>query len=402
MLTSDQLILVELHKPGSSRVKKLLGDIVGGEASGKRPGYADELVATGKPIVGYLCNPLTWYLSQWQQGCAGKGDIHKRLTDQARWDQLHSRRATRPVKDNSRAGAMDIPEGWNADHAKSAWYGNAEDAEAFRAWLKAVLATKSIRRLVDGGFAGSPISKVAGLMTYQLFASFVRGGENVDKSIDTIEALEALGAANAITRHFIRAESIGTDLHQVLSTLGIKVTREQQAEIDGLKERGPSDAKEIQRFYDVPSLRMVAKRDELISKLFGYTSPATVPEDRPFGQKPGKDKSPGKKAGGGDEGAKLSKAEKEEKRQAREQRQQAKAGKAAAGGASDVKAAKQVKKPKPARAQAKIKPANATAAAKPKADKVANKAGKAARGVQGANGTKAGKAARPAVDEDDE
>jgi len=272
MLTSDQLILVELHKAGSSRVKKLLGDIVGGEASGKRTSYADELAATGKPIVGYLCNPLTWYLSQWQQGCAGKGDIYKRLTDQARWDQLKARRANRPVKEGAKAAAKEIPEGWGAEHAKSAWYGDAESPEAFRAWLKAVLATRAIRRLVDVGYANSPINKLAGLMTYQLFISFVRGGENVDKSIDSLEALEALGAANAITRHFIRAESISTDLHQVLDTLGIKLTAEQVAEIDGVKERGQADAREIQRFYDVPTLRMVAKRDELISKLFGYTS----------------------------------------------------------------------------------------------------------------------------------
>ena len=73
-----------------------------------------------------------------------------------------------------------------------------------------MLGTRSIRRLVDVGYANSPINKLAGLMTYQLFISFVRGGENVDKSIDSLEALEALGAANAITRHFIRAESIAT------------------------------------------------------------------------------------------------------------------------------------------------------------------------------------------------
>lgn len=382
MLTSDQLILVELHKAGSARVKKLLGDIVGGEASGKRTSYADELAATGKPIVGYLCNPLTWYLSQWQQGCAGKGDIHKRLTDQARWDQLKARRANRPVKEGTKAGAKEIPEGWGAEHAKNAWYGDAESPEAFRAWLKAVLATRSIRRLVDVGYANSPINKLAGLMTYQLFVSFVRGGENVDKSIDSLDALEALGAANAITRHFIRAESISTDLHQVLNTLGIKLTAAQVAEIDGVKERGQADAKEIQRFYDVPTLRMVAKRDELISKLFGYTAA----DDPPPGAQPGKNKGKPKQAGG--EGAKLSQAEKEQKRLAREQRQ---AGKATPDKAVDDTP----KKAKAAAAEAKIKPAQAKAAAKPNSAKN----GKAAKA-----GGKASKPAknRPMDDEDDD
>lgn len=395
MLTSDHLILVELHKPGSTRVKKLLGDIVGGESSGKRASYADELLATGKPIVGYLCNPLTWYLSQWQQGCAGKGDIHKRLTDQARWDQLKAKRANRPAKDGAKPSPKDIPEGWSADHAKQIWYGDAQNPEAFRAWLKAVLANRAIRRLVDGGYAGSPINKLAGLMTYQLFTSFVRGGENVDKSIDTIEALEALGAANAITRHFIRAESVGTDLYQVLSTLGIKLTKEQTAEIDGLKERGQADAEEIQRFYDLPSLRMVARRDELISKLFGYTAATDTAEDRPRPAKQAKAGAQGKAApaadGTGDK-PKLSKAEKEQRRLAREQRQQAKGGKAAAGADTEG--------PAPSATKKADKPAKANAATKPKAVKLA-KAAKGAQGVKGANGAKATKARR-AVDEDDD
>ncbi len=384
MLTSDKLILVELHKSGSSRLKKLLGDFVGGETSGKHAGYAEELVATGKPIVGYVCNPLTWYLTQWQLGCAGKGDVHKRLTDQERWDQLQARRANRPVKEGSRPGAHEIPEGWNADHAKKAWYGDAESPEAFREWLKAVLSNRTIRRLVDSGYAGSPINKLAGLMTYHLFTSFVRGGENVDKSIDSLEALEALGAANAITPHFIRAESIGTDLLQVLTALNIPLTSEQQAAVDALKDRGAAAAKAIQRFYDVPSLRMVAKRDELISKLFGYTAPSTVPDAETFGRKPGKNKADKADKPARAEGAKLSKAEKEQKRLAREQRQ---AKKAAKGEASEGDA---TKKAKSARAEAKMKPANAKAA------KVANSA--AAKSPKPAKAAKA----RPLDDEDDD
>lgn len=383
MLTSDKLILVELHKSGSARLKKLLGDFVGGETSGKHAGYADELVATGKPIVGYVCNPLTWYLTQWQLGCAGKGDIHKRLTDQERWDQLQARRANRPLKEGARSSAREIPEGWNADYAKKAWYADAESPEAFREWLKMVLTNRAIRRLVDSGYAGSPVNKLAGLMTYHLFTSFVRGGENVDKSIDSLEALEALGAANAITPHFIRAESIGTDLLQVLTTLGIPLTTEQRAEVDALKDRGGVAAKAIQRFYDVPSLRMVAKRDELISKLFGYTAPPTVPDPETFGRKPGKNKADKADKPPRAEGAKLSKAEKEQKRLAREQRQAKKAAK----GAGDGNGAK---KANSARAEAKMNPAQAKTA------KAANpKATKSPKPVKAAK-------AQPMDDEDDD
>ncbi|MEK8030657.1 hypothetical protein AACH06_07440 [Ideonella sp. DXS29W] len=383
MLTSDHLILVELHKGGSSRVKKLLGEIVGGESTGKRAGTAEELAATGKPVVGYLCNPLTWYLSLWQQGCAGKGDLHKRLTDPERWEQLRSRRAARPAKATSRPGMLDIPAEWGADHAKTAWYGDAEDPEAFRAWLKAILATRSIRRLVDSGYANSPINKLGGLMTYQLFVSLVCGADTLDKSIDTPEALEALGATNAITRLFIRAESVAADLHQVLESLGIALTEAQRSAIDGVKERGQADAKAIQRFYDVPSLRMVAKRDELISKLFGYTAPTVPADEVPKKPKKGDDAASDKTAQ-----KKKTKGDAAQKQQAREARQAKKA--------SALQAAKDPAAVTSAGATKKAKAPGAKAGAasgKPKAEKLARKQGKP---------QKAGKAQKVSAESDEE
>lgn len=382
MLTSNHLILVELHKGGSSRVKKLLGEIVGGESTGKRAGTADELAAAGKPVVGYLCNPLTWYLSLWQQGCAGKGDLHKRLTDPAKWEQLRSRRASRPAKATSRPGMLDIPAEWGADHAKTAWYGDAENPEAFRTWLKAILATRSIRRLVDSGYANSPIHKLGGLMTYQLFVSLVRGADTIDKSIDTPEALEALGATNAITRLFIRAESVAADLHQVLEALGIALTEAQRSAIDGVKERGQADAKAIRRFYDVPSLRMVAKRDELISKLFGYTAPTVSADELP--KKSKGDKAPTDKAAQ----KKKTKGDAAQKQQARESRQAKKA--SAAQAANDPAAATSAGPTKKAGvAGAK----SGAASSEPKAEKQARKQRKP---------RKTGKAQKAGADSDEE
>jgi hypothetical protein len=329
MLTSDKLILVELHKAGSARLKKLLGDVVGGETSAKHSGYSDALAAHGKPVVGYLCNPLTWYLSQWQLGCTGKGDIHKRLTDQTKWDWLHSKRSNLTPKEGQKPDAKAIPENWNAAHAKNFWYADAENPEAFREWLQAVLSNRGLRRLVDHGYANSPVNRLAGLMTFHFFLLFVRNAENMEKSVDSMDALKALYDKQAITSHFIRSEAISADLRRTLETLGVALSSEQRAAIDALKERTGSDDAAIVKFYDAASLRLVAKRETFLNELFGYGPPSAearaaikvAKAEKRAGKAQGEGKPEGKAA----KAVKSTKAEREQKRAERAARQAAKA-----------------------------------------------------------------------------
>ncbi len=329
MLISDKLILVELHKAGSARLKKLLGDLVGGETSGKHAAYSDALASMGKPVVGYLCNPLTWYLSQWQQGCGGKGDIHKRLTDQTKWDLLKSKRSSLQTKEGAKPDAKALPEGWNAQRAKDFWYADAENPEAFREWLQAVLAERGMRRLVEHGYNNSPVNRMAGLMTYHFFLMFVRDAENMERSVTTMDALKALYAKAQITKHFVRNESISADLLAVLDAIGVKLNEEQRAAIDELKER--SNDANLLRFYDAASLRLVAKRESFLNELFGYSPPSAkaAKKGKPQAASPGEGAEP-----------KLSKAEKEQKRQARAERQASKAARAEGKAGSSGKPAK--------------------------------------------------------------
>lgn len=352
MFISDKLILVELHKAGSARLKKLLGDVVGGETSGKHAAYSDELASMGKPVVGYLCNPLTWYLAQWQLGCTGKGEIHKRLTDQTKWDLLKSKRSTLQTKEGAKPEAKALPEGWNAQHAKDYWYADAENAEAFREWLQAVLVQRGMRRLVEHSYNNSPVNRMAGLMTYHFFLMFVRNAENMEKSVTTMDALKALHAKDKITKHFVRSESISTDLLAVLDAVGVKPNAEQRASIDALKER--SNDATLLRFYDTASLRLVTKREAFLNELFGYGPPHAK-----AGVKKAKDE-----AAGVANGPKLSKAEKEQKRLARDARQAAKAAK---GGGKAAKAGGPAKGEKTAKAD------------KPQADKAPKKPEKVKR-----------------------
>jgi hypothetical protein len=333
MLTSDKLIFVELQKAGSTALKKFLGNIVGGESTGKTSVYADELLTLGKPIVGLVCHPLVWYLDQWRQGCGGKGELYKRLVDQKRWDLVRSRRTNVPAKakESNKPHPRALPDSWGAEHAKNHWYGDENNADAFREWLHAVVASRGIRNLIDHGFQVSPVSKVAGLMTYHYVIRFLRDGENMERSVDTLDALRAFIEERAITTQFVRAEYAGEDLLRVLDALGIETTPEQREQAAQFKRRG-AEAKLVRQFYDDASMRLVAEREELMGELFGYELVA------PGGLKPGKQKDkPGKaakdKPEGKEDGPKLTKEERAVKREARSERRAAKEAKGTAKGA---------------------------------------------------------------------
>jgi hypothetical protein len=372
MLTSDKLILVELHKGGSTRLNKVVGEVVGGETGGKASTYSDELAAMGKPVVGYLCNPLTWYLAQWRLGCNGRGEIYKRLTDETRWDRLRALRAALPPKNaQAKPDAKLLPEGWGAARAKQFWYGEADNPEAFREWLQAVAGERGLRRLVDHGFNVSPISRLGGLMTYQFFIMFVRNAENMEKSVDSMEALEARYREQAITSHFIRSETVSEDLKKALDTLRVPLNDDQRAAVEGLKERSGADEAAIIRFYDPASLRLIAKREAFINMHFNYGPPSA--EARAVARsKKGKADGQAKagKGAGKAEGVKLTQEQKEEKRLVRADRQAAKAAKDTAGAAGKVKLVEAEDADKPLKAVKKAEKNVDKTAAAPKPEKL--------------------------------
>lgn len=375
MLNSEKLILVELHKTGSSRLKKFLSDVLGGESSGKLAVYSDELAAQGKPIVGVVCDPLSFYLDQWRAGCAGKGEIYKRLTDDKRWDLMRSRQTNRNAKvakDATKAEARAALLTWNAEYAKTHWYADANNANAFREWLCSLLAVRGTSILIDHGYQVSPVRKLAGYMTYQYCIKFIRNAENMEHSVNTLDALRALNARDAITTHFVRVESAGEDLPKVLDAVGVSLTEEQRTTAEGFKRRG-ADTKAVRTFYDDETLALVAEREAIINELFGYGGdvPAGKGKRKDKDKAGGKSKAdkPGKKAEGeAGAGPKLSKEEREQKREARAARQ---AGKQAGGQGDDpAKAAAKAEKKASKKATQLAAQGSAAAAAEAKPAKV--------------------------------
>jgi hypothetical protein len=63
MLICNKLIFIELQKTGSTHIKQLLRDLVGGVNDGKHNTPDARLLDCGKPFIGSVRNPWLWYLS---------------------------------------------------------------------------------------------------------------------------------------------------------------------------------------------------------------------------------------------------------------------------------------------------------------------------------------------------
>lgn len=273
MLVAEKLVFVELHRTGASKLQKLLAEVAGAEHPEKVTASAEALAARGLPVIGYVSDPLAWYYFLWKQGCAGKGDLHKRLTDPARWSALAAKLATQAQERGKSGPSLELPSGWGADHAKGVWYASSENPAAFREWLRAVLKTRSIRRLVSPAYSHSPVQKFAGLMTHEYFSTFVRGFDKVDAATGSHEALWALNEAQAITPWFVRAESTSADLEAVLSKIGITLTEQQWAAARALDKAGRQ--KQVDAFYNDEARGWVLESDAVMARLFGRGAAAS-------------------------------------------------------------------------------------------------------------------------------
>jgi hypothetical protein len=286
MLISDKLVFIELQKTGSTHIKTLLRDLVGGKNDGKHNTPPEELLASGKPFIGSIRDPWAWYLSLWTYGCQQKGELFQRLTNEKRWERVHAKSkaaAEAPESEDSDDDGDDddgkgkgkarkpLPENWGAERAKSFWYANPESAEAFREWLQVVLATRSLRRMLEAGYGKSPISKAGGLLTFRYFTLFVRGTEGMDNSVSTVDALKAYDKEHCFVSHFIRNESLAADFLETVAACGITLTDEQKKSVLEAKRTNVSPRPNGPEFYyDDPSIQLVMRREKFIVDKFGY------------------------------------------------------------------------------------------------------------------------------------
>jgi len=287
MLICDKLIFIELQKTGSTHIKQLLRELVGGVNDGKHNTPDARLLGCGKPFIGSVRNPWLWYLSLWSYGCQEKGELFQRLTNEKRWQRLHEKGAARRAREAASADAdgagndddanrgaetdRRLPADWGAERAKGYWYADPDNADAFREWIQAVLGRRALRHMLMAGYGKSPIGKAAGLMTYRYFNLFVNAADSANPMMNNLLSLKMLDRSGCIVRHFIRNETLAPDFIRVVESCGVSLSDAQRDQIlsarkvnTSTRPHGPA------YYYDEACIKLVARRERFIIDKFGY------------------------------------------------------------------------------------------------------------------------------------
>ncbi|MEK8030660.1 hypothetical protein AACH06_07455 [Ideonella sp. DXS29W] len=275
MLIADKLVFIEFRNTGASHVEKLLQKIFGGEVDNKHKAPGEDVLSSGRVVLGSVRDPWGWYLSLWSAGCAKQGDLYQRLTSDKAWVKIGEKLEANAKARTDQAPADQVkrvvlPDDLSAHRATSFWYADPDNVEAFREWLRVVCSLQT-RRAVDPSMAKSPIGKIGGLMTYRYFLLYVRGAGQMPVTIGTQEGLRAFEASNAFVHHVVRHDSLTEDLVMALERSNISLSDEHRKMIYDTKAAGrPS---RIERFYDESSMELVARREKFIIERFGYQRP---------------------------------------------------------------------------------------------------------------------------------
>lgn len=288
MLLCDKLIFIELQKTGSTHIKQLLRELVGGVNDGKHNTPDERLLHCGKPFIGSVRNPWLWYLSLWSYGCQQKGELFQRLTNEKRWQRLRGKAEARRAREAAEAAQRDeddedgdvddsgaekrrLPAEWGPERAKDYWYADPDNAEAFREWMQAVLGRRVLRHMLMAGYGKSPIGRAGGLMTYRYFNLFVEGADTAGPMVNNLLALKTMDSANCFVSHFIRNETLATDFVQVVESCGVKLSGEQRERVLGARKVNTSTRPHGPGYYyDEACVKLVARRERFIIDKFGY------------------------------------------------------------------------------------------------------------------------------------
>jgi len=278
VFVSDRYVFLELQKTGSTHIRALLKELVGGALVGKHNQVTPELLDGSHVILGSIRNPWDWYVSLWAFGCGRLGDLYATATRRRR-ARGHGWRSN-PITALGRL-AEELrrdPDEWRRVYA------DPDDPEAFRRWLFLALEHLPYQAY---DYGAPSLGRHVGLMTYRYLHLYcATAGDGA-----ALARLGSFGAAVTFERehnlvdHFIRTEALEDTLIEALQRSGTELSagqlvrvRDRQRSNTSSRRRGTSD------FYDAATAALVAERERLLIERFGYLSPlapAIVGEPEP-------------------------------------------------------------------------------------------------------------------------
>ncbi|MEM1110348.1 MAG: glycosyltransferase [Pseudomonadota bacterium] len=246
MFIAKQFVFLELHKTGSTQIRQLLQEFANGRTDGAHNTAPAELFDGRRFFVGSIRNPWEWYVSLWAHGCDRRGGAWQR--------------------------AMKIaPNEW------APLYADANDIQAFRAWLQK-LHNPDAAHEFDAGYGSVELRRFSGLLSYRFLRLYcVREGElsslHALRDLDQLLEFESLRGFVDI---YIRNERLKQDVVDLLAYCGRALSGVEQRHVLGMTPANASSrGADWRRYYDQACIELVADRERLIIDRFGYAAPAT-------------------------------------------------------------------------------------------------------------------------------
>lgn len=269
MLVTDHLIFLELQKSGSTHIRMLLRQLLGGEGDERHNPVTPALLARGLPLVGGSRSPWDWYVSLFCFGCEQRGSLHQRLMRQTERAERRAARGAQPRP----APMPGQRSAFEARFTVNQWFEDAADPERFRDWLQA-MCDPAHAFLLGRAAAASPLIRLGGLMTYRYCRLFLRDEGALPGWVDSVETLHAHARGAFLLNYQIEQARLVEELLGVLRALGVPVSAAQEADIRATRPQNTSTRPlPVAAYYDDASSALVAERERFIIERHGYTPP---------------------------------------------------------------------------------------------------------------------------------
>lgn len=269
MFVSDDLVFLHLQKAaGTFVVDRLMQRLPGTGGGGHDPLYEGK---QGRVVAAAVRNPWDWYVSLWSYGCMGQGEVRGRLTASRRLLLDRTLRAALSGRASPAETLAQLQREQRRDPA--AWrdmYASAEDPARFRRWLRAVLTLPGCQHL-PGGYPSLPMRGQVGFMSYRVLRLFTDWGAWQASAAAICNSDDALDfyRRHCIVDHVLRTEQVETDLDRLLATLGVPAP----ADAPPPSRRNRSKRSPHAEYYNAETVALVAEKDRLVVKAFGYAPP---------------------------------------------------------------------------------------------------------------------------------
>ncbi len=276
MFVAENLVYLELQKTGGTHIRRLMQQCTDGEAAGKHnrltEAYRDHF------IFGSIRNPWDWYVSLWAYGAGGKGAVRMRVARHFELD-YYTRTLPKAMGKNRLSPAELFTSVWH-DIIKPVddWnetYADSDSPERFRRWLKLILGADS-RYDFGEGYAFSPVSACAGLLTYRYLRLFTLGDSIYrDSRLASPSGIVEFDDAHNVASAMIRTESLEPDFAAIMEQTGHRYPPAENADSkDGAAERtNSSKRRDAAFYYDDETIALVAEKERFIIDKYAYSPP---------------------------------------------------------------------------------------------------------------------------------